>query len=182
MSFDLHPLVAATVPAVVASFVTFLLMRSQGRRDREVTRRHGAAVDLTGPLREMRRLVRGHGLVELGDREVPEAFIAWFDAFDRQHTRLPDGWGHLGRSIRSAVGVVFGASSFVDLRPDVFCYRLEEPDSLWQTFADDYLGYCIDALSLWGDDHLSAPKMLMDYDVWLVRTGRREPIGQNRVA
>jgi hypothetical protein len=42
--------------------------------------------------------VRRHGCVDIGQHEVPDVFTAWFDAFDRQHTRLPDSWQHLGRS------------------------------------------------------------------------------------
>lgn len=182
MSIDLAQLAAAILPAVIASWVSYRLGRRRGREDRILALRVTAAAELAEPLREMRRLVRKHGCVQIGETEVPNAFTTWFDAFDRHHTRLADSWQHLGRSIRFAVGTVFGASSFIDLRPDADTWPLDEPDSLWQTFADDYLGYTLDSLTRWADDEPGASKVLLDYDKWLVQTGRREPFGQNQFA
>lgn len=181
MNLDLTEIAATTVPALVAAWATYRLGRFQGREDKTLARRQTASAELSEPLREMRRLVRRHGRVEIGETEVPTAFTTWFDAFDRHHTRLPDTWQHLGRSIRFAVGTVFGTSSFIDLRPDVDTYPLDEADSLWQTFADDYLGYALDKLTRWSDDEPGATKNLLDYDTWLVRTGRRDPLGQNQL-
>ena len=55
---------------------------------------------------------------------------------------------------------------------------MAEPDGLWQGLADDYIDYVLDVLVRWGDDSRDS-LALLDYDAWLVRTGRREPVGQN---
>jgi hypothetical protein len=101
-------------------------------------------------------------------------------AFDRNAHRLPDGWRHLSRSIRAAVGTVFGGITFVDLRPDAVELALEEPDFMWQDFADDYLGYAVYWLLMWGDSTTKRRQELWDFDTWLVRTERREPLGQSQ--
>lgn len=182
MNVDLTEMAATTLPVLVAAWATYRLGRVQGRDDKALARRESAAAELSESLREMRLLVRRHGRVDIGETEVPTAFRTWFDAFDRHHTRLPDTWQQLGRSIRFAVGTAVGTSSFIDLRPDVDTHPLDEPDSLWQTFADDYLSYALDKLTRWSDDEPGATKTLLDYDTWLVRTGRREPFGQNQLA
>lgn len=52
---------------------------------------------------------------------------------------------------------------------------------MWQDFADEYLDYAARSILLWGDSSKDAPKQLMTYEEWLVRTGRREPWGTNSV-
>lgn len=181
MSIELSQLAVAVAPAVIASWVTYQLGRSQGREDRDHARREAAVTDLAAPLRALRTLVRSHGRVQVAETDVSNAFKTWFDAYDRHHTRLPASWQHLTRSIRIAVGTVFGATSFVDIRPELETYPLAEPDVLWQKFAYDYIGYILDTLTRWGDDDPRA-KTLLDYDKWLVRIGRREPLGRNQAA
>lgn len=57
---------------------------------------------------------------------------------------------------------------------------LGEPDAMWQDYADDYLGYVARCILNWGDAAREASKVVANYDVWLVQTERREPIGHNR--
>lgn len=178
METDLNALALACVPAMGAAWVTYRFGRRRERHAAELDRRGSAAEDLAGPLRELRGLLRRYGRVAVDDTEVTEAFAAWFAAHDCQRTRLPDGWGHLGRSVRIAAGTVFGAPSWVDLRPDVAGLPLAEPDGLWQDLADDYIDYVLDVLVRWGDDSRDSV-LLLDYDAWLVRTGRRNPVGSN---
>ncbi len=66
------------------------------------------------------------------------------------------------------------------IRPDTKELDLEEPDAMWQDYADDYLDYVANAILRWGDSSRDAPKSLMTYEAWLVRTDRRKPYGANR--
>lgn len=182
MNIDLVFAAAPTVPDVIAACATYRFGRAQGRLDEGHVRRKGAATELTERLLELRRLVRGHGWVELGEREVPDAFAAWCDAFDRRRTRLPDSWQRLGRSVRAAAGEAFGAAVFIDRRPDVVTIPLGEPDLVWQRSADEYFTYCLDALALWADDDPRAPTEFLVWDTWLARTGRHEPFEQHQEA
>lgn len=81
---------------------------------------------------------------------------------------------------RAAAGTV-GAVSFVDIRPDAAAEPLEEPDGLWQDFADDYIGYVLDRIMRWGDASESGGSELLPFDPWLVRTGRQETMGRNNL-
>lgn len=49
---------------------------------------------------------------------------------------------------------------------------------MWQDFADD-LGYAARCILTFGDSAQEAPKTMANYDVWLVQTERRAPVGQN---
>ena len=134
--------------------------------------RREAAADLSASLRDLRSLTRRWGRVEVSQAEVGSAFVAWSEAFDRQGHRLPAQWRHTGRSVRAAVGEVFGGVAMADLRPEVGAYPLAEQDFKWQDFADDYLTHVLDAVVRWGDWQRSAPK-LRDFDSWLDATDRR---------
>ena len=55
---------------------------------------------------------------------------------------------------------------------------LGEPDATWQDYADDYLGYIARCILNWGDAAGDVPKVVANYEVWLVQPERREPLGQ----
>jgi hypothetical protein len=134
--------------------------------------RREAAADLCAPLRDLRGMSRRWGRVELAQVEVGSAVVAWSEAFDRQGHRLPADWRHVGRSVRAAVGEVFGGVAIAHLRPEMAAYPLAEPDFRWQDFADDYITHVLDALVRWGDSDRSA-RALRDFDSWLEETSRR---------
>ena len=48
---------------------------------------------------------------------------------------------------------------------------------MWQDFGDDYIDYVLDALLRWGDTQ--DRRKMLTFDRWLVKTDRREPIGDN---
>lgn len=150
--------------------------RDKERRDRNLV----AAAQLTAPLRELQRLLRWLGREPVETSEVTAAFISWSTAYDAQGHRLPRRWRHVARSVRDAAGTVFGGVSLVHIRPDTAHLELGEPDGMWQDYADEYLGYAARSILEWGDSSRDAPKELMSYEAWLVRTGRREPYGSNR--
>lgn len=77
---------------------------------------------------------------------------------------------------------VLGAVALVHVRPDLAEYPLAEPDAMWQDFSASYIDDTLDSLTRWGDDAESIPKRILDFDRWLIATGRRQHIGTNRCA
>lgn len=149
--------------------------RDQERRARDLT----AATELVAPLRELQRLLRSFGREGVSKDEVASVFLRWSTAFDQHGHRLPRQWQHVDRSVRAAAGTVFGGISLIHIRPESNRMDLGEPDAMWQDYADDYLGYITRCILIWGDTSPDAPKVVANYDVWLVQTDRREPFGQN---
>lgn len=171
----------AAASAVLSGWLGYLFGVRQERDKERRARDFTAATDLVAPLRELQRLLRWFGREEVGKDEVADAFLAWSTAFDHHGHRLPRQWQHVGRSVRDATGTVFGGVSLVHLRPDSSRMDLGEPDAMWQDFADDYLDYVARCILNWGDSAREALKGVLNYDLWLVQTERREPIGQNTV-
>lgn len=182
MTVDVAQLFAGLVPIGISAWLAFFFAGRQSRKQEKRGHRLLSAADLAQPLRDLRTLVRKHGRVDIQDGEVASAFQSWFEAMDRHQHRLPSEWRHVSRSVRAAAGTVFGPVSFVDIRPDTAREPLEDPDILWQDFADDYLGYVLDRIMRWGDSSESGRSELLQFDPWLVRTGRRMPIGMNLMA
>jgi hypothetical protein len=179
MTTELISIAGGLLTTVIAAWVGYLFGVRTAHVQQWRAARSASALDLAEPLRELRALVRRHGRADLTSGDVAAAYADWAAAFDRNAHRLPDGWRHLSRSVRAAVGTVFGGITFVDLRPDAVELALEGPDFTWQDFADDYLDYAVYWLLRWGDSTTKRRQELWDYDTWLVRSERREPIGQN---
>lgn len=180
----MNELVASSAGAIVLALVTGWIGYAFGvrqERNKERRSRHfAAAAELVAPLRALQRLLRRFGLEDLGRDEVADGFRRWFAALDDHGHRLPQDWRHLGRSVRDATGTVFGGVSFVDIRPDAKDEELPQPDAMWQDYADEYLDHAARSVLSWGDSSREAPKRLMTYDAWLVRTDRQEPLEASR--
>lgn len=157
---------------LVGSYAGYRLSSRATRSTEARTICREAGADLCAPLRDLRSMSRRWGRVELTQDEVGSAVVAWSEAFDRQSHRLPAEWRHVGRSVRAAVGEVFGGVAIAHLRPEMAAYPLAKPDFKWQDFADDYITYVLDALVRWGDSDRSGPA-IWDFDRWLEKTGRR---------
>jgi hypothetical protein len=149
-------LLISALPGVLSGLVgSYAGYRLSGRAVRAADSRsirREASTDLSAPLRDLRSMARRWGRVDVSQGEVGSAVVAWSEAFDRQGHRLPPEWRHVGRSVRAAVGEVFGGVAMADLRPEMVAYPLAEPDFRWQDFADDYLTHVLDAVVRWGDD------------------------------
>lgn len=171
-------LLIAVLPGLLSGLVgSYAGYRFSGRASRAAESRairREAAADLSAPVRDLRSMTRRWGRVDVAQAEVGSAVLAWSEAFDRQGHRLPAEWRHAGRSVRAAVGEVFGGVVMADLRPDMAAYPLADPDFQWQDYADDYLTHVLDAVVRWGDGERSA-RRLQDFDSWLKATGRRDP-------
>ena len=168
-----------TAIALVTGWFGYLFGARQEREKERRARNAKAAAELTAPLRELQRLLRRFGRVDLDKHEVAHAFLSLSAAFDNHGHRLPPGWRHLARSLRDAAGTAFGGASLVHIRPDVMQLDLGEPDAMWRDYADEYLEYAARCILEWGDSSQDRSKELMTYEAWLVRTGRQEQGGNN---
>jgi hypothetical protein len=178
MTIDIVELVLVPpLTAGLAAWLTYLFTVRQSTGHERFSLRRSAADDLYLPLRQLQAVVRKHGRVEVTNAEAAFAFKTFFDSVDRQEHRLPDRWRHLSRSMRAAAGTALGAVSFVDLDPSVENLELAVPDAQWQDYADDYIDYVLHGVMVWGDSLRGGPSELLDFDKWLVHTGRREPFG-----
>lgn len=171
--------VGAAILVVLTGWQAYLFGVRQERAKELRARDFVAATELVAPLRELQRLLRCFGREQMSKDEVASAFLAWSTAFDEHGHRLPRQWQHVDRSVKAAAGTVFGGISLIHLRPDSTRMDLGEPDAMWQDFADDYLGYAARCILTFGDSAQEAPKTMTNYDVWLVQTERRAPVGQN---
>lgn len=167
----LTAMLPGVLTALAGSYAGFRLSSRASRTADVRSIRHEAAADLSAPIRDLRTMSRRWGRVELGQAEVSSAVIAWSEAFDRQAHRLPTEWRHVGRSVRAAIGEVFGGVAIADIRPEMAAYPLAKPNFKWQDFADDYLTHVLDAIVRWGDGEPSA-RNLRSFDSWLSVTGR----------
>lgn len=170
-------LVAAAALALVTGWLGYMFGARQEREKERRARSVTAAAELVGPLRELQRLLRWFGRGDVATNEVTNAFAVWSKAYDNHGHRLPREWRHLARSVRDGAGTVFGGVSLVHIRPDSTQLPLAKPDAMWQDYADEYLEYAARCVLNWGDASREAPKDLMTYDVWMVRTDRQEPHG-----
>lgn len=163
--------------AVVSGLVVSVAAHRMSRRASDVADsraiRREAAADLSATIRDLRSVTRQWGRVPVTPDEVVSAVEAWSEAHERLGHRLPPESRHLGRSVRAAVGEVFGGVTLADLRPDMAAAPLADPDFEWQEFADEYLSYAVDRIVRWGDGDISAGGLL-HFDAWLKATARRD--------
>jgi hypothetical protein len=180
MTVDIAKVFAGLVPIGISAWLGFFFA---GRQSRKQEKRATGCFQRRTWLSRYETCApscRKHGRVDIQNGEVASAFQSWFEAVDRHQHRLPSEWRHVSRSVRAAAGIVLGPVSFVDIRPETAREPLEDPDILWQDFADDYLGYVLDRIMRWGGSIESGRSELLQFDPWLVRTGRRMTIGMNR--
>lgn len=164
---DLAPeSVAALVGGAIASIATAAAHRS---KDRAAGRR--SAADAICPrLQDLLQLVRKW------DRDA--AVVRWFEAtegalnaIEAETHRLPEGWGHLRRSIRAAIGEATGMFAFADRSLPDPTAELPERCPTWADNAEEYLAYALRSVRTWRDLAASprrAPE-LVDFDTWLNR-------------
>ena len=175
MQIVLVSLALACLPAVLSAWCAYKFATRQSAQTEVRGRRLLAATDLSQPLRDLQMLLRRRGRVPVSQAEVSSAISRLETAWDRHKHRLPDDLRHARRSVLDAVGTAFGAVAMTHISPDLADYPLAEPDFRWQEYADEYLEYVLDALVRWGDSE--RPRKVFHYDSWLIKTGRRDPLG-----
>ncbi|WP_217615963.1 hypothetical protein [Cellulomonas sp. GbtcB1] len=158
--------VAALVGAAIATIAAIAAHRS---KDRAAGRR--SAADAICPrLQDLLQLVRKW------DRDA--AVVRWFEAtegalnaIEAESHRLPEGWGHLRRSIRAAIGEATGTFAFADRGAHDLTAELPERCPTWADNAEEYLTYALKSVRTWRDLAPSSRRSpeLVDFDTWLHR-------------
>jgi hypothetical protein len=141
------------------------------RRDQEHLA--DAAQQIVAKLRPLRTVVAKSRDLKVESAEVIEAWRACATTIAENQHRLPTSWRHLRRSIRAALGELFGGPSWADI-----CYggELEEVadfDGRWWDYALSYCEYVIDRLARVADrPEVAGEAELLDFDTWLAATDR----------
>lgn len=178
MAFDylgsVVTLVSSTLAASIGAFLSARFGSRQRTEANEAKRRKNTADAIIDRLLILRSLLR--------DAEQEREVTAWrvgiegvYDALDDARHLLPDGFRHLKRSIRGAIGEATGLS-FTDFWPRLESEpsELAEYDYKWTTNAIDYIDAVLDALRAWRDARPRAAEKagLGSFDDWLAATGR----------
>ncbi len=163
-------LLTTIVDVIRQVFVHTARHRDEARHDR-IAQSREATDRLLSPLRRLRALGRDSFDDMKHPRAWSEAITEFAHACDDYAYRLPDGWGHLQRSVRSAVGEFAGGVVFSDLDKRMVDYPLPQPDPEWLSNAVEYLDYVIGVLQRWRDapQGRTSREELIDFDSWLGR-------------
>lgn len=160
-------MLGSLVVSVTVALVGHRLSCRQARTELREQSRRDAAAELCAALIDIRAIVRSSRYEPVTPADVARSAVAWGEACERQNHKLPDSWGHVRRSMRSALGEHFGAVVFADLDPTATRFELPEVDPEWQENVEYYLHYAIDRLARWGEGELDNRTTLMNFDAWL---------------
>lgn len=161
-----------------------LTLHRDARSDQIALAREAAA-RLLPELRRPRDLARDSRQDELHPRAWADAITGFTRAYDDFGHRLPDGWRHVLRSVRAAVGEFAGGVVDADLDKRMVDYPLPARDFNWLNNAIEYLEYVVWRLQVWNDSPLSrdgARRQLLAFDPWLARRSDAQPpiLGRRR--
>lgn len=150
-----------------------LVVRRQRATKREEHAQDAAAL-LIPAVKELRRLVRESDHQAQPSQAWTAAWLAFTDAYDDVGHRLPDGWRHLERSVRAAIGTFVGGIAASDSDTRMRDYAVAPHDEEWRRNADDYLDYALHSLRTWNDEpaRTGRAKPLLAFDPWLKRDQR----------
>jgi hypothetical protein len=155
-----------------------LTLRREARNDQIALARE-ATSRLLPELRRLRDLARDSRHDELHPRAWAEAITGFTRAYDDFGHRLPDGWRHVQRSVRAAVGEFAGGVVDADLDKRMVDYPLPVHDHVWLNNAIDYLEYVIWKVQVWNDAPLSRQVQrlpLLAFDPWLAARSSVPPL------
>lgn len=176
-SVDILDVVVASTGGVAAGVVgDRLALRRERNRGRELRRREAGERALTA-LREIRTLFRESHYADLPSAEWARTIVALGTIDDDVRHRLPEGWRHVMYSVRAAVGEYAGVACFADVDRRAGEGPLASHDEEWRQNGLDYVDYLISRLQQWTDEPSADGRKvggLLDYDVWLARTGRHD--------
>lgn len=172
-------LVGSTLAASVGAFLSARFGGRQRAQADEVKQRRSTASAIIDQLLAVRALLREARHF----RDVAvwrDAIEALYDALDNARYRLPDGFRHMKRSVRAAIGEATGLSltdSWPRSQNDTD--DLAEHSDAWTTNAIDYIDLLVDALRAWRDARpKSADRIsVRSFDSWLAVTERYVPGG-----
>lgn len=179
---------------VVASHIVALAVGAVGMRYQDRLRRRRrdeehvaeAARAIVTQLRSLKLVVTKSRDVEVSAAEIVDAWRECATAIAETEHRLPRSWRHLRRSIRAALGELFGGPAWADISYGAELQDVADFDGRWWDYAVAYYGYVADGLARIADRPEAVNKSeLLDFDTWLAVTGRhgqpttRRGVGRN---
>ena len=173
----------SVVPPIITGVMGYRLALRKSHRDEFGSQRREAADTVLPGLIELRDLIRGRGSPATATAAVwSRTVVTTFDALESMQHRFPDGWRHMGRSVRGAVGEFAGGVASSDLVRYGTELHLAPYCGKWAAYGEDYLSYTIRSLREWRDEPRSGRRHvpeLLQFDSWLHRSGRMdgEPCG-----
>ena len=178
---DILELIATHVLALAAGAVAMRHKDRLRRKHRDQEHLADAAQQIVAQLRPLRTVVAKSGDLEVESAEIVEAWRACAATIAENQHRLPTGWRHLTRSIRAALGELFGGPSWADISYGDELEEVAKFDGRWWDYALTYYGYVIERLAQMADrPELAGEAELLDFDTWLAVTGRHGELPSGR--
>ncbi|WP_143465799.1 hypothetical protein [Leifsonia sp. NCR5] len=172
-------LIGSTLAASVGAFFSARFGGRQRAQAGEAKQRRTTASMIIDRLLAVRALLReAQQFRDVADWR--DAIESLYEALDDARYRLPDGFRHVKRSVRSAIGEATSLS-LTDSWPrsqndadDLADYNGE-----WTTNAMDYFDVVVDSLRAWRDASAKAADRtsVRSFDSWLAATNRYVPGG-----
>jgi hypothetical protein len=163
VSMDILELIATHVLALAAGALTMRHKDRVRRNRRDQEHLADAAREIVTKLRPLNTVVA----------KVVEAWRACATAIVENQHRLPRSWRHLRRSIRAALGELFGGPSWADTSYGDELEDVADFNGRWWDYALTYCGYLADRLAEVADrPEIASSAELLDFDTWLAATGR----------
>jgi hypothetical protein len=152
------------------------------RKRRDEVHAADAARAIVTQLRALEIVVTKSRDIEVTAAEIVEAWRTCATAIAENEHRLPRTWRHLKRSIRAALGELFGGPAWADISYGAVLDDVAEFDGRWWDYAVSYYGYVAERLARMADrPEVMEDADLLDFDTWLAVTGRHgQPVSGPR--
>lgn len=179
---DILELAATHIVALVAGAAGMRYQDRLRRRRRDEEQVVDAAREIVTQLRSLTVVVTKSRDVEVTSSEIVEAWRTCATAIAENEHRLPRTWRHLRRSVRAALGELFGGPAWADISYGAELGDVADFDGRWWDYALAYYGYAADRLAQIADrPEVVDDAELLDFDAWLAVTGRHgEPMSGRR--
>lgn len=170
---DVVELVATHILALAAGAVAMRRNDRWRRKRRDQEHLAEAARAIVARLRPLSTVVAKSRDFDMESEEIVDAWRACATVIAENQHRLPIAWRHLRRSVRAALGELFGGPAWADVSYGGELDEVAEFDGHWWDHALRYYVYVADRLAQAGDRPESVAKAeLLDFDTWLAVTGR----------
>lgn len=170
---DMIELVSTHLLGLVVGAVGMWLQERWRRRRRDDETRGRAVAEIAAQVRSLRAVVTRTRDVAVETTELIERWRECADAIAEHEHRLPRPWVHLRRSMRAALGELYGGLSWADLSHGDERQEVVPFDHRWWDHAVTYFDYVARRLAEVADRPETAEEAeLLDFDVWLSVTGR----------
>jgi hypothetical protein len=144
---DVLEVVATHIVALVVGAVGMRYQDRLRKRRRDEDHVAEAARAIVTQLRSLRIVVTKSRDVEVSAAEIVNAWRECATAIAETEHRLPRSWRHLRRSIRAALGELFGGPAWADISFGAELQDVADFDGRWWDYAVTYYGYVADGLA-----------------------------------